>query len=40
MPIAHLSKLKEIIIDEIDDGFSNAKNNKICSIDYIIKVIL
>jgi hypothetical protein len=40
MPIAHLSKLKEIIIDEIDDEkwvFQILKNNKICSIDYIIK---
>jgi hypothetical protein len=39
-PIAHLNKLKEIIIDEIDDEnwvFKILKNNKICSIDYIIK---
>jgi hypothetical protein len=39
-PIAHLNKLKEIKIDEISDEkgvFQVLKNNKICSIDYIIK---
>ena len=39
-PIAHLYKLKEIKIDEISDEkwvFQVLKNNKICSIDYIIK---
>lgn len=39
-PIAHLNQLKEIKIDEINDEkwvFQILQNNKICSIDYIIK---
>lgn len=39
-PLAHLNKLKSIVIDEIRDEkwvFQILKNNKICSIDYIIK---
>jgi hypothetical protein len=39
-PLAHLNKLKSIVIDEIRDEkwvFQILKNNKICSIGYIIK---